>query len=175
MEGTILLNLDSEDEGELFIGCAGGVNTLAVFHYQETDVPANYFFCKIQVKGLRGGHSGGDIHLGRGNANKILNRFLFDVSRQYDLYLCEIDGGNLHNAIAREAHAVIAIPEEHKHDLRASLNVFSSEVADELAITDPDVKIEMETEDARPQSHRQNYGTQPASLALRRPPTGCLP
>ena len=59
MEGTILLNLDSEDEGELFIGCAGGVNTLAVFHYQETDVPANYFFCKIQVKGLRGGHSGG--------------------------------------------------------------------------------------------------------------------
>ena len=152
MEGTILLNLDSEDEGELFIGCAGGVNTLAVFHYQETDVPANYFFCKIQVKGLRGGHSGGDIHLGRGNANKILNRFLFDVSRQYDLYLCEIDGGNLHNAIAREAHAVIAIPEEHKHDLRASLNVFSSEVADELAITDPDVKIEMETENARPKA-----------------------
>ena len=75
----------------------------------------------MQVKGLKGGHSGGDIHLGLGNANKILNRFLSQTFQKYDMYLCEIDGGNLRNAIAREAHAVIAIPEDYKHDLRADL------------------------------------------------------
>ena len=76
MNGDILLNLDSEDEGELFIGCAGGIDSVAQFTYKEADVPAGYFFFKVEVKGLKGGHSGGDIHLGRGNANKILNRFL---------------------------------------------------------------------------------------------------
>lgn len=76
------------------------------------------------MKGLKGGHSGGDIHLGLGNANKILNRFLSQIFQKYDMYLCEIDGGNLRNAIAREAHAVIAIPEDYKHDLRADLNIF---------------------------------------------------
>ena len=110
MNGDILLNLDSEDEGELFIGCAGGIDSVAEFTYREVDVPAGYFCCKVQVKGLKGGHSGGDIHLGRGNANKLLNRFLSQASQKYDMYLCEIDGGNLRNAIAREAHAVIAIP-----------------------------------------------------------------
>ena len=70
MSGDILLNLDSEDEGELFIGCAGGIDSVAEFTYKEVDVPAGYFCCKVQVKGLKGGHSGGDIHLGLGNANK---------------------------------------------------------------------------------------------------------
>ena len=116
MNGDILLNLDSEDEGELFIGCAGGIDSVAEFTYREVDVPAGYFCCKVQVKGLKGGHSGGDIHLGRGNANKLLNRFLSQTSQKYDMYLCEIDGGNLRNAIAREAHAVIAIPDADKHD-----------------------------------------------------------
>ena len=73
MSGDILLNLDSEDEGELFIGCAGGIDSVAEFTYKEVDVPSGYFSCKVQVKGLKGGHSGGDIHLGRGNANKLLN------------------------------------------------------------------------------------------------------
>ena len=68
MNGDILLNLDSEDEGELFIGCAGGIDSVAEFTYREVDVPTGYFCCKVQVKGLKGGHSGGDIHLGRGNA-----------------------------------------------------------------------------------------------------------
>ena len=80
MEGTILLNLDSEDEGEIFIGCAGGVDSVAEFHYHKTDVPAGYFCCKVQVKGLKGGHSGGDIHLGLGNANKLLVRFLAGIN-----------------------------------------------------------------------------------------------
>ena len=146
MNGDILLNLDSEDEGELFIGCAGGVDSVAEFHYHKTDVPAGYFCCKVQVKGLKGGHSGGDIHLGLGNANKILTRFLSMAARKYDLYLCNIDGGNLRNAIAREAHAVIAIPDENKHALRADLNVFAAEVQAEYNVIDPDLQLIMESE-----------------------------
>lgn len=149
MNGDILLNLDSEDEGELFIGCAGGIDSVAEFNYYEADVPDGYFFCKIEVKGLKGGHSGGDIHLGRANANKILNRFLTLAFNKYDLYLCEIDGGNLRNAIPREAHAIIAIPEANKHDLRTDLNVFTAEVQAEYAVTDPDMELILSSEPAR--------------------------
>lgn len=149
MNGDILLNLDSEDEGELFIGCAGGIDSVAEFNYYEADVPDGYFFCKIEVKGLKGGHSGGDIHLGRANANKILNRFLTLAFSKYDLYLCEIDGGNLRNAIPREAHAIIAIPEANKHDLRTDLNVFTAEVQAEYAVTDPDMELILSSEPAR--------------------------
>ena len=149
MNGDILLNLDSEDEGELFIGCAGGIDTVAQFAYQEVDVPAGYFCCKVQVKGLKGGHSGGDIHLGRGNANKILNRFLSQTLKKYDMYLCDIDGGNLRNAIAREAHAVIALPEADKHAVRADLNIFAAEVQAEYNVTDPDLQLLMESEAPR--------------------------
>ncbi len=149
MNGDILLNLDSEDEGELFIGCAGGIDSVAEFNYYEADVPDGYFFCKIEVKGLKGGHSGGDIHLGRANANKILNRFLTLAFSKYDLYLCEIDGGNLRNAIPREAHAIIAIPEANKHDLRTDLNIFTAEVQAEYAVTDPDMELILSSEPAR--------------------------
>lgn len=148
MNGDILLNLDSEDEGELFIGCAGGVDSVAEFSYNKVEVPAGYFFCKIVVKGLKGGHSGGDIHLGRGNANKILNRFLSQTFKKYDMYLCEIDGGNLRNAIAREAYAVIAVPEANKHDLRVDLNLFTAEVQAENSVVDPDLQLIMESESA---------------------------
>ena len=148
MNGDILLNLDSEDEGELFIGCAGGIDSVAEFIYKEVDVPAGYFCCKVQVKGLRGGHSGGDIHMGLGNANKILNRFLSQAFQKYDMYLCEIDGGNLRNAIAREAHAIIAIPEDNKHDLRADLNIFAAEVQAEYAVVDPTLQLVLESENA---------------------------
>ncbi len=149
MNGDILLNLDSEDEGELFIGCAGGIDSVAQFTYKEVDVPAGYFFFKIEVKGLKGGHSGGDIHLGRGNANKILNRFLSKMMAKYDLYLCEINGGNLRNAIPREAYAICAVPEAAKHDVRADLNIFTAEVENELAVTEPDLKLVLESEAPR--------------------------
>ena len=149
MSGDILLNLDSEDEGELFIGCAGGIDSVAEFTYREVDVPSGYFFCKVQVKGLKGGHSGGDIHLGRGNANKLLNRFLNRTFKKYDAYLCEIDGGNLRNAIAREAHAVIAIPEADKHALRTDLNIFTAEAEAEYAVADPDLQFTLESESPR--------------------------
>ena len=149
MSGDILLNLDSEDEGELFIGCAGGIDSVAEFTYREVDVPSGYFFCKVQFKVLKGVHSGGDIHLGRGNANKLLNRFLNRTFKKYDAYLCEIDGGNLRNAIAREAHAVIAIPEADKHALRTDLNIFAAEAEAEYAVADPDLQFTLESESHR--------------------------
>ena len=144
MSGDILLNLDSEDEGEIFIGCAGGIDSVAEFAYKEVEVPAGYFFFKVEVKGLKGGHSGGDIHLGRGNANKILNRFLSRMANRQDLYLCEINGGNLRNAIPREAYAICAVPEDAKHDVRTELNIFTSEVENELSVTEPDLKLVLE-------------------------------
>lgn len=146
ISGDILLNLDSEDEGELFIGCAGGIDTVARFTYADVPVPTGYFAASIHVKGLQGGHSGDDIHRGRGCAVKILNRFLNQAMQHYDFYLCQVDGGNLRNAIAREAHAIIAIPEADKHDLRARLNVFTAEIQAELAVSDPGLEIVMESE-----------------------------
>lgn len=149
LHGKILLNLDSEDEGELFIGCSGGIDTVAKFSYKEVEVPASYFSFKVDIKGFKGGHSGGDIHLGLGNANKVLNRFLDRINQKFDLYLCSIDGGNLRNAIAREAHAVCAVPEEFKHDVRTELNVFAAEIEDELAAIEPDMKFVLESETAQ--------------------------
>lgn len=148
MNGDILLNLDSEDEGELFIGCAGGIDSVAEFSYNEIEIPAGFFTCKVQVKGLKGGHSGGDIHLGRGNANKLLNRFLSQTFNKYDMYLCAIDGGNLRNAIAREAYAIIAIPETDKHALRTDLNVFAAEIEAEYAVVEPDLEFILESEES---------------------------
>ena len=146
MNGDILLNLDSEDEGELFIGCAGGIDSVAEFTYREVDVPARYFCSKVQVKGLKGGHSGGDIHLGRGNANKLLTRILYTVMEQMPMNLVAIDGGNLHNAIPREAYAVIAVPADKKEALAAIVNVMQSNMQHELRKVDPDVKVTLESE-----------------------------
>ncbi len=149
IDGDILINLDSEDEGEIFIGCAGGIDSVAEFHYEDVAVPTGYFFFKVEVKGLKGGHSGGDIHLGRGNANKLLNRFLSRISSKYDMYLCEINGGNLRNAIPREAYAVCAVPSDDKHNVRADLNIFASDAETELSVVEPDLTFTLETEEAR--------------------------
>ena len=146
LHADILLNLDSEDEGELFIGCAGGVDSVGEFSYQEVDVPDGYFYARVQVKGLLGGHSGSDIHMGRANANKLLARFLNCIRKKYDVYLCGIDGGNLRNAIAREAYAIIAFPESDKHAIRADLNVFAAEVEGEYAVSDPGIQFILESE-----------------------------
>lgn len=158
MNADILLNLDSEDEGELFIGCAGGIDSVAEFHYNEISIPAGQFFFKVEVKGLKGGHSGGDIHLGRGNANKILNRFISLIGTMYQegFYLCEINGGNLRNAIPREAYAIFAVPEKFKHNVRADLNVFIAEIENELSVTEPDLKIVLESETPRAKAIDQN-------------------
>lgn len=148
LTGDILMNLDTEEEGELYIGCAGGKGTTATFTYTSESVPAGYFWAKIEVKGLNGGHSGSEINKGLGNANKILNRFLWSLSRKVDMYLATIDGGNLHNAIAREASAVIGIPVKDKDPVVAMLNTFIADVQDELNVVDPNVQMVISTADA---------------------------
>ena len=145
MTGDILLNLASEDEGEIFMGCAGGKDTQATFHYTPVPAPEALHYVRIDVKGLNGGHSGGEIHKGLGNANKILVRYLYLLRQQCPFVLCEIDGGNLRNAIAREAHAVIGLPTEHKETARVLLNHFAADVENELKHVDKNVRLIMES------------------------------
>lgn len=146
MNGDILLNLDSEDEGEVFIGCAGGMDTLAEYTYKTISSPADYFYFKVEVKGLTGGHSGDDINKNRANANKLLIRFLSSVSEKYDMYLCEIDGGNLRNAIPREAYALCAVPMADKESVRIDLNLYAADVENEYSVTEPGVKFFLNSE-----------------------------
>lgn len=141
LSGSILLNLDSEDEGEIFIGCAGGIDTLADFTYEKNAVPTGSTALKISVSGLLGGHSGDDIHKNRGNANKILNRILIELSKEIPLRLAEFNGGNLRNAIAREAFAIITIPSGMKEKATAEFNIFSAEIQTEFERNEPDLKM----------------------------------
>ncbi len=146
LTGDILINLDTEEEGEIYIGCAGGKGTKAYFKYKTKDSPKKYFWCKVQVKGLRGGHSGSDIDKGFGNANKILTRFLHSIARKkYGMLLSEIGGGNLHNAIAREAYAVIGVKEKYKEDIRVKLNMFLADIQNEYKKTEANLNIELES------------------------------
>ena len=150
MNGDILLNLDSEDEGEIFIGCAGGVRTDAMFKYNEVNMPDGYFPFKVTVNNLLGGHSGDDINKGHANANKVLNRFLLAAAEKYDLYLTYIEGGNKHNAIPREAMAICAVPMKDKESVRVDFNVFASEVEAEYAAIETKVQFTMESTDSVP-------------------------
>lgn len=147
MNGDVLLNLDSEDEGEIFIGCAGGCRTNATFAYTPVEVPQGFFYFSVEVSGLTGGHSGDDINKGRANANKVLNRFLLQTADKYDFYLCEISGGNLHNAIPREARAVCAIPMADKENVRIDLNLFAADVEAEYSVTEPNVRFVLQSAD----------------------------
>lgn len=146
MEGDILINLDSEDEGELFIGCAGGANTTAEFAYQTIDALQDYFFFRVAIKGLSGGHSGDDINKNRANANKLLVRFLTQLQAKYDFYLCHIDGGNLHNAIPREAEALCAVPMKYKEPVRIDMNIYTAEIENEYSVTEPNLRTELSSE-----------------------------
>lgn len=137
LTGHYLINLDSEDEGELFIGCAGGIDTLGTFTYTQEAVPANYAFFRIDLQGLSGGHSGDDINKGRGNSNKLLSRFLRNASRMFLLRLSHFDGGNLRNAIPREAYAIFGVPTASVADMKAYFNRYRTEIRAEFHITEP--------------------------------------
>lgn len=141
LSGNVLLNLDSEDEGELFIGCAGGIDTIGTLNYTPEAIPAGSFAVKLEVKGLLGGHSGDDINKNRGNANKILNRFLMSASNLFKLRIADFNGGNLRNAIAREASAVVIVPHAQKENLIVEWNVFASEMEFEFERSEPKLKM----------------------------------
>ena len=148
MNGKMLINLDSEDEGEIFIGCAGGINTSVEFDFRPEPVPAGYFFLRVGVDKLHGGHSGDDIDKGYANANKVLARFLNTAQDKYDMRLCSISGGNLHNAIPRDAVAVIAVPFADREKIRVDFNVFAAQIQDEYHVTEREAKFFMESADA---------------------------
>ncbi len=143
LEGKILLNLDSEDEGEMFIGCAGGIDTLATFQYEMRTVPVGSAAMKIFVTGLTGGHSGDDIHKNRGNANKILTRILLELAKENDFELAVFDGGNLRNAIAREAFAIIIVPASQKEKTVAEFNIFAALIYNEFERNEPGLKLKI--------------------------------
>ncbi|HPD95285.1 MAG: aminoacyl-histidine dipeptidase [Bacteroidales bacterium] len=143
-EGKTLINLDSEDEGELFIGCAGGVDTIATFAYDAEKVPSDSVALKLNVKGLKGGHSGDDINKGLGNSIKIINRFLWKGTHKYDLRLANLDGGNLRNAIPREAFAVFTVHKDDKASLILEFEEIKNSIVTELKDTEPDLKINIE-------------------------------
>lgn len=147
LSGNILLNLDSEDEGELFIGCAGGIDTVINMKYDTEKTPANSFAVKIQVKGLQGGHSGDDINKGRGNAIKILNRFVWDLNAKYGVRVAVLEGGNLRNAIAREAFAVITFDDKYRENVRVDLNVYAAEMENVWKITEPGLQLTLESQE----------------------------
>lgn len=143
ISGKVLINLDSEDEGELFIGCAGGIDTTAIFHYETSVVPEGYRSFKVKVYNAIGGHSGDDIDKGRANAVQLLARFLY--GRLCDGYLlCGIDGGNKRNAIAREAEAVVAIAPEKEGAFCDAFKAFAADAAAEYSITDPEIRFSCE-------------------------------
>jgi dipeptidase D len=151
MTGDYLINLDSEDEGEIFVSCAGGRNTQAKFSFKRETAPADLFFMRGQLKGLVGGHSGDDINKKRANAIKILARFIFMEMKKYDgIRLAQFHSGKLHNAIPRDGQFVIAVPNELKENVRADWNVFAAEVEDEFHVTDTQMVWLMESTDAEP-------------------------
>lgn len=148
LQGRQLINLDSEDDGQIFIGCAGGIDTLAKMHYTPAPLAGNGLFAaQVRVSGLMGGHSGDDINKGRGNANKILVRFLYEVMTHTDMQLSMLQGGNLRNAIAREAEAVICVPMSYKEDLRILFNHYAAKIEEEIGDVEKDLHLSLESTD----------------------------
>ncbi|MGN0257672.1 MAG: aminoacyl-histidine dipeptidase [Bacteroides sp.] len=133
LKGEILLNLDSEDEGELYIGCAGGIDVTAELSYKEEDADKQMVARKITLKGLRGGHSGLEINEGRGNANKLLARIVHDLLVEFDCRLASFEGGNMRNAIPREAHAVLLFNPADIEDLPSYIKEYEDQLNAEYA------------------------------------------
>lgn len=139
LEGDILLNTDSEQEGEVYMGCAGGIDGALTFDIKREDIPAGYVTRELSIKGLKGGHSGCDIHTGRGNANKLLARFLAGHAQELELQLIEFRGGSLRNAIPREAFITVALPMVNEGQLNELFTQYTSTLRDELGKIETDI------------------------------------
>lgn len=146
MSGRLLINLDSEDVGEIFVSCAGGCRTFAQFDYEEEAMPEGFFTFSLAIKGLTGGHSGDDIDKKRANANKLLARFLYLSQQKYDLRLVDIQAGGLHNAIPREAWCLCAVPAKYKESIAVDWNLFQADVEEEYSVTEKSMRFILESE-----------------------------
>ncbi len=143
LSGEILLNLDTEDDDELSIGCAGGIDTNTKYHYELEDLPADFALFKINIRGLLGGHSGMDIDKGRGNANKLMIRLLYSLGKDVNFRLVSFDGGGLRNAIPREAECVIAIHHDFEGQLSSEFGMLSTILKEELKTIEPNLVFEL--------------------------------
>jgi len=152
MTGKMLINLDSEDEGQIFVSCAGGQTTHAIIDIKREEAPKGFFFMEASVKGLNGGHSGDDIDKKRANAIKLLTRFLFQemFRKNIDIRLVSFNSGKMHNAIPRDGKAVFAVENSKKEEIRADWNIFCAEVEDEFHVTETNIQWNMGSTDAAP-------------------------
>jgi len=148
MTGDMLINLDSEDEGQIFVSCAGGRNTTATFHFEKEEAPQGLFFLQVSLKGLIGGHSGDDINKKRANALKVLARFLYQTQERYGLRLAYFNAGKLHNAIPRDGVALFGVTADKKENVRADWNVFANDVTEEYHVTEKTMQFDMESAQA---------------------------
>ncbi len=157
MTGNMLINLDSEDEGQIFVSCAGGQTTKISFEFNREPAKRDFFFLEISVKGLNGGHSGDDIDKKRANAIKILTRFLFKEMfvNNNDIRLVSFDSGKMHNAIPRDGKVVFAVESNKKEQIRADWNIFTAEVEDEFHVTEQNMQWNMSSTDAAPVIEKQ--------------------
>jgi len=147
LKGSVLLNLDSEDEGEIFIGCAGGTDTVATFKYKRKRVNRNSIALRVTVGGLQGGHSGDEIHKGFGNSIKILNRFLWNTDQRFKIRLANMEGGKARNAIPREAGAVFTLSPRKLELIRVYFESFEKIVKKELEVVEPEFQMELDLTD----------------------------
>tara|TARA_R110002072_G_scaffold138653_3_gene281991 strand:- start:35 stop:1492 length:1458 start_codon:yes stop_codon:yes gene_type:complete len=147
LKGEILMNLDTEDDDELSIGCAGGIDTNVNWNYKEVNSNSQQIGLELKVKGLFGGHSGMDIIYGRGNANKIMNRLLWGALENYSVQVSSIDGGSLRNAIPRESNAILAIDKSRIADFKAHIASMTEGLKSEFSTTDPDLEISISETD----------------------------
>ncbi len=150
--GKTLINLDNEDDGNICIGCAGGIDTLGKQLAHYVPVPDGYYAAQVRISGLMGGHSGDDINKGRANANQLLTRYMFAVMSKTDVRIADIDGGNLHNAIAREASAILCVPFKDKEALRTVLNIQQAMWEAEYGSVEKDMEVSLESVDVPHQS-----------------------
>lgn len=146
LKSSILLNLDSEDEGEIFIGCAGGMDTVITLPCKMEAVKSDSKGFKVKVSGLKGGHSGDDINKGLGNANKILNRLLWESEKNFGLKVSSFNAGNLRNAIAREGEAIVTVSTEKANEFKHYALKYNDTIKAEYKITEPDLKVEVAEE-----------------------------
>lgn len=149
IKGRLMVNLDNEDEGYIFVSCAGGCRTMATFHYKDEPVDDGMFFVSLIIKNLTGGHSGADIDQKRANANKLLARFLYMQQEKTDIRIADIQAGGLHNAIPREASCVVAVPYAYKEQIRVDWNIFQSNVEEEYHSTEKSMRFLLESTEAR--------------------------
>ncbi|MGM3314642.1 cytosol nonspecific dipeptidase [Enterobacter hormaechei subsp. steigerwaltii] len=145
LQADILINTDSEEEGEIYMGCAGGIDFISTLPLSREAIPAGFETFKLTLKGLKGGHSGGDIHLGLGNANKLLARFLAGHAAELDLRLVDFNGGTLRNAIPREAFATVAVPTSKADELKNLSSVYLEILKNELSAKEKNLTVVLES------------------------------